>query len=292
MKTPAPATASWVVVPPFHHDAAWRASVIEAVRAAGRRAYDYEIAPVGAPVHDPEVVIITADATQPIMAGAPAEAIAGLIVGVGVRLDPGEDPDALPHHIRALTAQIAQMGLLPPERLYRRGDFAAGAIEILPGIMLQPPAAGAELPPSPRRRALADAVALLDPATPQAFWAPDLFLYESRLTPGGGPGDLDLTGRPRHLVCGPSIALPAGRWRATYRLTFDQSGGQLPFRLGWGRFEELESEDFVPGRPGVFEIVQEFIWTETAPAEIRISQLGGAFDGRMTFSGVKVSRVD
>lgn len=291
MKTSASTTASWIVIPPFDHDTAWRAAAIKAIRASGRRAHDFEIAPTGVPTHDPEVVIVTADATQPIMAGAPTERIAGLITGAGVRLDLNEDPEALPHHIRALTAQIAQMGLLPPECLYRRADFAAGAVEILPGIMLQPPAVGSELAASPRRQALAEAVKLLDPATPQAFWSPDIFLYDSRIAPGGRPGDLDLTGRPRHLVSGPFIALPAGRWRATYRLTFDEKGGQLPFRLHWGRFEQLETEDFVPGRRGMFEIAQEFTWAEAAPAEIRITQLEGAFDGRMTFAGIEVSRV-
>lgn len=290
MRTATSKTASWVVVPPFHHDATWRSAVGQAVQAAGRRVHDFEMAPEGAPTHDPEAVIITSDASQPVMAGAPAEAIAGLI-GSGVRLDPNEDPDALPYHIRALTGQIAQMGLLPPERLFRRRDFAAGAVEILPGIMLRPPAVSPEPPPSPRLRALADAVELLDPARPQAFWSPELFLYNSRIVSGGSPGELDLTGRPRYLVFGPYVALPAGRWRATYRLTFDEKGSRLPFRLNWGRVEHFASEDFVPGRAGVFEIIQEFTWTELDPAEIRIIQLEGVFDGRMIFSGVEVSRV-
>lgn len=284
-------TASWIVIPPFHHDAVWRTAVVEAAQAAGRRVHDFDAMPTGAPTQDPDVIILTADAAIPIQAGAPAEMIAGLLVNPGIRLDLDEDPDALPQHIRALTGLIAQIGLLPPERIFRRRDFASGAVEILPGFTLNSPTAPTSPPASPRLKAVASAVELLDPAHPQATWAPDLFNYNSRIVSGGSQGDLDLTGRSRCLIAGPYIVLPAGRWRATYRLTFDERGSQIRFRVDWGGVEAFLTEEFVPGRPGIFEITQEFDWAEPGPSELRLILLEGVFDGQVTFSGARIERI-
>lgn len=291
MRKPASATAPWVVVPPFRHDAAWRAAVVEAAEAAGRRVYDLDVAPEVAPMGDAGAVLLTSDASLPVQAGAPAETVAGLMIGPGIRLDPNEDPDAPPQDIRVLTDLVGRMAILPPERIFRRRDFVAGAVEILPGLTLTPPPAVPEPPLSPRLQALTDAVALLDPLHPHATWAPDLFNYDSRSVAGGGRGELDLTGRPRFLLFGPYIVLPAGRWRATYRLTFDERGSRHRFRVDWGRVDDWLFEEFVPGRAGVFEITQEYTLSVPAPAEIRIILMEAVFDGRMTFSGAEISRI-
>lgn len=291
MRKPASATASWVVVPPFRHDAAWRAAVVEAAEAAGRRVYDLDSAPEVAPTDDADAVLLTSDAYLPVRAEAPAETVAVLMTGPGIRLDPDEDPDVLPQHIHDLSDMIGRIAILPPERIFRRRDFVAGAVEIIPGLTLTPPAAVSEPPLSPRLQAVTDAVALLDPIHPQATWAPDLFNYDSRSVAGDARGHLDLTGRPRVLLFGPYIVLPAGRWRATYRLTFDERGSRHRFRVDWGSVEDLLFEEFVPGRAGVFEITQEYTWSAPAPAEIRIILLEGVFDGRVTFGGAEISRV-
>ena len=291
MSDPLPATASWVVVPPFHNDAAWRAAIVEAAQAAGRQMHDLDATPEGPTTYAPDVIVLTSDASRPLQAGAPAEAIAGLLTESGIRLDPHEDPEALPQYIRLLTEQIARLGQLPASRIFRRQDFAGGAVEILPGFMLTPPAASSKPPLTPRLRAVTDAVALLDPARPRATWAPDLFNYNSRVVAGGSRGDLDLTGRPRCLLAGPYIVLPAGRWRATYRLTFDDRGSRVRIRVDWGGVEQFLSEEFVPGQPGVFEITQEYDWLEDGPAEIRLILMEGVFDGRMTFSGAEIERI-
>lgn len=291
MRNPASDTASWVVVPPFRHDAAWRAAVVAAAEAVGRRVYDLDAAPEAAPIDDAGAVLLTSDAFLPVQAGAPAEAVAGLMIGPGIRLDPDENPDSLPHDIRLLTDLMGRMAALPSERIFRRSDFIAGEAEILPGLTLTPPSAVREPSLSARLQAVSDAVALLDPAEPQAIWAPKLFNYNSRIVPGGGSGDLDLTGRPRCLLAGPYIVLPAGRWRATYKLKFDQGGSCARFRVDWGGVEDFLSQEFVPGCAGVFEIVQEYAWATPGPAEVRIILLEGVFDGRMSFSGAEISRV-
>ena len=283
--------ARWIVVPPFRHDAAWRAAVASAVAEAGLRLHDLDADPQHAPLGDPKAVILTADANQPLAAGIPPEALAGLIAGPGMRLDGDEAPDALPRHVAVYTELMGRIDLLPAHRLFRNGDFASGAVEIFPGLPLHRPAIAPSTPLSPRLQALTEAVALLDPASPKAVWAPDLFNYDSRIVPGGTRGQLDLTGRPRFMITGPYITMPPGRWRATYRLTFDAKGSRPRFRVDWGGQTDFLSKEFVPGRPGVFEIVQEYVWTERSPSELRVVLMEGVFDGRMTFSAVEIERI-
>lgn len=283
--------ARWIVVPPFRHDVAWREAVTTAVAEAGLRLHDFDAAPQDAPLGDPRAVILTADALQAIEAGVPAEALAGLIAGPGMRLNGDEAPDALPPHIAVLTDLMARVSLLPHDRVFRAADFASAPVEILHGIEVHRPSAAPAVALSPRLRAVTEAVALLDPASPQATWAPELFNYDSRMAPGGKCGQLDLTGRPRFMITGPYITLPPGRWRASYRLTFDARGSRPRFRVDWGGQTDFVSEEFTPGRAGVFQIVQEYDWTERAPCELRIIVLEGVFDGRMTFDGAQISRV-
>ena len=283
--------ARWIVLPPFHDDVVWRAAVANAVTEAGLRLHDLDADPLHAPFDDPQVVILTADAQQPLAVGAPAEAVACLISGSGMRLDGVEAPDALPPLIPFLTDLMGRIDLLPPGRIFRHTDFAKGPIEILPQVHLHRPAPSPATPLSPRLTAVQAAVALLDPAHPRATWAPDLFNYDSRIVPGGTRGQLDLTGRPRFMITGPYITMPPGRWRATYRLTFDAKGSRPRFRVDWGGQTDFLSEEFVPGRPGVFEIVQDYVWTERSVCELRVVVMEGVFDGRMTFSGAEIERV-
>lgn len=292
MKKSTISVASWVVVPPFRHDAAWRTAIVKAATSAGRHVYDMDAAPELAPVGDPNAVLLTCDASRPIQAGAPAEAVAGLMIEPGIRIDPEEDPNSLPQDIRLTTDLMSRVAMLQQDRIFRRKDFASGPVEILPQLILTPPPTVGEPVLSPRQQALTDAVALFDPASPKATWSPALFNYNSRRAAGGGFGELDLTGRPRCLLAGPYIVLPMGRWRATYRLTFDQGGSRARFRVDWGGVESFSSEEFVPGRAGAFELVQEYVWSSRAPAEIRVILLEGVFDGNVTFSGAEVSRVD
>lgn len=289
MSRAASATARWIVVPPIQYQAVWRSAVAKAVEAAGLRLHDLDAAPETAPFNDPNVVILTSDANQVVLAGAPVDAVAGLMADSGIRIGHG---DEAPHDLQAVTALLGRIGLLPPERIFRSDDFNAGPVEILKGVKLQRPGLPAQTPLSARAKAVIDAVALLDPAQPRAIWAPELFNYDSRTAPGGTQGQLDLTGRPRFLITGPYIVMPAGRYRTTYQLSFDEKGSRPRFRVDWGGIEDYASEEFVPGRPGAFKITQEYLWAEAAPCELRIIVMEGVFEGRMTFSGAEIVRID
>lgn len=283
--------ARWIIAPPFQHDIVWREAVATAVAEAGLRLHDLDAAPDDAPLNDAQAIILTADANKALAAGVPAEALVGLISGPGLRLNGDEAPDALPSHIVVLTDLMGRIGLLPSARVFRDADFISGPVEILPGLFLRRPAPLHAAPLSPRLEAVQAAVALLDPAHPQAIWSPDLFNYDSRIVPGGTRGQLDLTGRPRFMITGPYITMPAGRWRATYRLTFDAKGSRPRFRVDWGAQTDFLSEEFSPGRPGIFEIVQEYDWAQPAPCELRVVVMEGVFEGRMTFSGARIERI-
>lgn len=285
-------TARWVVIPPILQQAACRVAVAKAVEAAGLRLHDLDASPDNPPFNESSVVILTSDASLAVQAGVAADAVAGLLVGYGVRNLPEGSPDELPQDIKAATALIGRIGLLPAERIFRSEDFASGPVEILRGLQISLPAVSASSSLSPHAKALRQAVAMLDPAHPRAIWAPELFSRNSRLISGGASSQFDLTGRPRFLISGPYIVMPAGRWRATYQLTFDQRGSRPRFRVDWGGVEDYVADEFVPGRAGVFQISQEYQWDEPGPAELRIMVMEGVFEGCMTFSGAEIVRID
>ena len=281
--------ARWIVVPPFRGDAAWRAAAAEAASRAGFQVYDAESMADGFPIHDRQAVIIAADAAIAFASGAPGENIRLIISGPGAA-----NPQTLSEtgpQVAPITNLMARAALAPPDRIFRYPDFSGGPLNIFEDIPMHAPAPEPDLPMTDYLAALTEAVQLLDPATPAAKWRPALFNYDSRRAPDGAAGELDLTGRPRFMITGPYITLPPGNWRAVYRLTFDEPGSRARFRLDWGSQTEYLSEEFTPGRAGVFEIAQDYVWNEAAPAELRVVALEGIFDGRMTFHGADVSRI-
>ena len=285
--------ARWIVVPPFRNDLIWREAVCRAAVGSGWRPHDFDLDPTNAPLDDPQAILLTADVQKALDAGASGETISAIISNPGIRFPEVDTAGAAHPHAAWLTDLMAKVSLLPSERIFRAADFTSGPVEVLAGVPIDapPPSVGHETL-SAHLNALTTAVALLDPAIPNARWEPDVFNYDSRSIPGGTRGELDLTGRPRFLISGPYITLPPGRWRAAYRLTFDQAGSRPRFRVDWGSQADYVSEEFVPNQAGVFEIVQDYVWKENAPAELRIIVLEGVFDGRLTFSGAEISRVD
>lgn len=285
--------ARWIVVPPFRNDLAWRTAASEAAVQAGFRVYDFDVDPGNAPINDPQAVILTADGQSAISAGAVDDALGLIISGSGIRALDASIPSGTYPHVASITDLMARTGLVAPHRIFRFTDFASKPLDVLEGVRVHaPPLLMADSTASDHLTALDEAVGLLDPARPAAKWRPAVFTYDSRTVPGGTWGELDLTGRPRFLISGPYITLPPGRWRATYRLIFDQPGSRPRFRLDWGTQTEYLSEEFVPGRAGEYEIVHDYVWTERAPCELRILLREGVFDGQMTFKGAEITRAE
>ena len=124
-------------------------------------------------------------------------------------------------------------------------------------------------------------------------WSPEIFSYDVKcvdLARSGQP--FDITGKPRFLISGPYVTMPTGFWKAKIMLGFDDGASRSRFRIDWGEVESYQSQDFYPGRPGCFEIVMSHQWVEAAPAEVRLVQLEGVFDGHVTFGGVEITAGD
>ncbi|WP_295240686.1 hypothetical protein [uncultured Brevundimonas sp.] len=124
-------------------------------------------------------------------------------------------------------------------------------------------------------------------------WSPEIFSYDVKcvdLARSGQP--FDITGKPRFLISGPYVTMPTGFWKAKIMLGFDDGASRSRFRIDWGEVESYQSQEFYPGRPGHFEIVMSHQWFDAAPAEVRLVQLEGVFDGHVTFGGVEITAGD
>lgn len=127
----------------------------------------------------------------------------------------------------------------------------------------------------------------------QTTWSPEIFSYDVKcvdLARSGQP--FDITGKPRFLISGPYVIMPAGIWKAKITLGFDDGASRSRFRIDWGEVESYQSQEIYPGRPGYFEIVMSHQWVDAAPAEVRLVQLEGVFDGHVTFGGVEITAGD
>lgn len=127
----------------------------------------------------------------------------------------------------------------------------------------------------------------------KATWSPELFNYDLKSVDLAKAGKaFDITGKPRFLISGPYITMPKGIWQAQIKLGFDDGASRSRYRIDWGGVETYQSEEFHPGRPGYFEIIMSHEWLEAAPAEVRLVQLEGVFDGHVTFIGVDIMVAD
>lgn len=123
-------------------------------------------------------------------------------------------------------------------------------------------------------------------------WPPELFTLDPRpATARTAPYRLDITGPPRALVFGPYINLEPGAWRVQARFTVDDAACRRRFRFDWGRLTSFASHEFVPGRPGVYTVEIDHLWSTTDTTEARLVLTEGAIDGTMEFLGATVSRL-
>jgi hypothetical protein len=124
----------------------------------------------------------------------------------------------------------------------------------------------------------------------RAIWPTDLFTYPAGRTIDR-PLQIDLTGRPRVLVFGPYIDLPAGNWRATIRISADPEGGRIRLRLEWGQGEGMTATSVTIRAPGHYAVSLEQGWLGQGPAEVRIWLEEASFGGRLTLVDVEVDRL-
>jgi hypothetical protein len=123
-------------------------------------------------------------------------------------------------------------------------------------------------------------------------WSPELFFKGE--TPGERAiGVIDITGRPRCLVSGPAMLLPAGRWQLSIAVEFSAPTTEYNFvlelragddRLAWSMIR--------PEAAGLIEVQQTIMIEDLPrqPIDIRLSSDRAAFDGTIRFLGVRATR--
>ncbi|WP_292047177.1 MULTISPECIES: hypothetical protein [unclassified Brevundimonas] len=139
--------------------------------------------------------------------------------------------------------------------------------------------------------ALQQAVVILEGAD-NAEWKPVLFNFDVRAMDDAKAGrPFDITGRPRFLISGPYIPMPAGSWRAKITIGFDEGASRSRYRVDWGGVDDYRSIEFAPSQPGYFDLIMDHEWIDASPCEMRLVLLEGLFDGMATFGGVDVVRL-
>lgn len=288
--------ARWIVLTPSADDEAWRREIAHAASAAGLRANTARVLD-GAGYDDPAQVLVTDDA-ELALAAEPSALVA-------ILPEPETAPDAVadahglhaPHtvwHASALLARATDLSsdhaIITAADLARRPKL----LRLFGDMELVPPKSIAE---ASRRPAVAAAFSLyrdgaLASATPIP-WSEKLFVYDERSSRDWPQwGILDTTGRPRMLIWGPYVALPAGRWRAVVRFGVDTLAARHQFRIDWGTRTACTSEYVTPGQPGMYEIHLEWLFTAADAAEIRLILTEGSFMGTLMFQGMTVQRIE
>jgi hypothetical protein len=103
---------------------------------------------------------------------------------------------------------------------------------------------------------------------------------------------IDVTGRARCLLYGPSIMLPPGAWTASVVLGFSKEAAELDYVMEVVAGTSLSRINLRPGTEGVFEAKLAFSVPEATdyPIEFRLSNERAAFDGRLALGHVALAR--
>lgn len=292
------ASPQWIVLTPSADDQAWREAIALSVAEAGLTFVDADR------LADP--------------ARVPADGEIWLSEDAALPRSHGQRPLVvfMPRPETAPEAVAEARGLYPPHSVWQASVLLARAVDqgaqgalIVSGnqlnqirerrfrltdwLSIQPPRAGDVVPVRP---AVRTALSLFADGPPQpgleTVWSERIFQYDERAAREWvAAGQLDITGRPRILVYGPYLALPSGVWRATIRFAVDDQAAKRELRVDWGTPADFQSTAVSPKTAGVYEVVMEQSWPDTAMAEIRVLMMEGAFDGRLDFLGATVTYI-
>ncbi|WP_374321968.1 hypothetical protein [Brevundimonas sp.] len=125
----------------------------------------------------------------------------------------------------------------------------------------------------------------------EATWATDLFLFPSRSAPDGGSPEISLIGKPRVLMYGPYIHMPAGKWRATCPIIADTEGRAMRIEVHWGGSEIEGGYPVDIYESGQYNLTVEASLVEDKPVELRILAPRAALEGKLLVGRVLVKRL-
>lgn len=278
----------WLILPPCADRDDWVATIKPLAESAG---FAVVSSTAEASKASPgKALILTRDANEPRQAGAASENLAVILSDAGPLLpeiDTASEP--APRHAAVRNAsELTLRGCAAyPERVFTADALRRAPAEIFPGLKLSGPALVAA---SDRNRALSEAFSVY--SADQSFWGSEIFDINAKdVRHHDGQVVFDLTGRPRILIFGPYMVMPAGRWRAVARLGFGAPTAKHRYRADWGEQEVYTSYEFHPGRDGLFQLEMEYEWDKPSAAEFRLLLLEGAFDGEVTFLGAEITRI-
>ena len=277
---------------PTPFEAAWRAALIAAARAAGWQVIEGASPVAVAPGKGQgalrlatceTAMAVWSAADWLIIADRPSAALAASVAAAGMDIAGGAPLAAIWH-----TAQ----------RFAAASSLASGGARVVdaPSRTLDLPHLGRvdredAVAVTPIPTTALDVYRAVPPVSgATALWPADLFTYPAgRVT--AAPLQVDLTGRPRALVYGPHIVLPAGDWRATVRIGADPEGGHIRLRLEWGPAADMTTASVTIGEPGHYAIALEQRWRAQGAAEVRLWLEQAAFGGRLGLLDVQVERL-
>ncbi|WP_299175239.1 hypothetical protein [uncultured Brevundimonas sp.] len=274
----------WIVLPPSLLESAWRSALKQEAARTGVVVCEFGVdkAPDGSGI----VLIDDLDVAQ--SAGASDNNLTVIALPPFIDLDGCATASEIHARVEAVSRRIAAAYAFPGHAVRDlTGKIDVPALPYFSSSSVGSPGV---------RKVTAQEASLRQAANVfldgRAHWSSGVFTYDDRnAATAPQSGRLDVTGRPRFLMSGPHMSLPAGVWQAKVSLAFDHEVSNRRFRIDWGGMEAFTTWEFSPGRSGVFDITLTFSWDEPGPAELRLLVLEGVFHGSVVFGGAVISRI-
>lgn len=276
----------WIVVPPCRDIEFWKTALFELAASKG-----LSIAYAGK--QDATTDLILTDNADVARRGAvDIHHVVAILSQAGpltAELE-GQAPHPNRHAYTTIATELSRRAYQDLQgRYYRTDAFLKGPVALFDDLIMARP--DVDITPSSRRnRAMLQAMEVY--ANHQAIWPSDVLDFNAReIEVGSGYRRFDATGKPRFMAHGPYISMPAGQWKAVFKLEFDRALTNKTYRLDWGGVSEFQEFVFKPEKPGLYEIEMDWTWEQVAPCEIRVAAMEGIFDGEMVMHDIEVSRI-
>lgn len=276
----------WIVIPPCADHTIFYAAVEARAEELGLRLVHAH------QDHSQADIVLTDDVNHALVSGTHPQNIAALFSQAGPLPDSLADyePNNERHNLVSHSSELARRALsLPIERRFNAQQLAAGPVGLFPGFELRIPGAD-QVEVTARNEALRNAMAIYTEG--KALWSPDLLdIWAPNLDRIDRLRSYDVTGKPRFMAHGPYIVMPKGQWQAKFKLGFSEPLCGKSYRMDWGGISDYSKLEFTPEKPGLYEIVMDWEWSEPAPCEIRLLVMEGVFDGELIIEDMEISHI-
>ena len=296
MTTPS-GRARWIVITPTTNRDDWFKAIEAGAQQSGQIAIATWAAPTDHSRPTEDIVFVT-----DLVAAAVDDCADEIVI---VMPDPGSADLAVAAEI---CADLTASALPASQRLAEAADLAPrhriiGAdlipepglsLELFPGLTIKTPGSqplNAPVSGRPAAGVFQDFYAKGAPAQVVSNWPLELLTYHEKSLIEGRLGAFDLTGRPRFLVTGPYLWMPAGTWTARVRFTLDDDAARRRFRLDWGGIEVWTEQHFKADHGGQYEMQLTHTFDRAQPCEVRLIITEGCFSGRVDFTGVTITHI-